>query len=377
MSTPFTTADLTRLESTARSLLSPLAFPTLAAWQSEVTRALGALLGGDHSLFRLPTGNGEFYTDDGAEIVQGLMTFAQQVTPEMITYWDDTPNVWHRDRRALGIEAFNFDIVSDVIRQGGFSIARAPVWNEVFFRNGVFDYAGLITTRPEGDAILWTLSPRLRNSNPDGQVALLRTLVPAFRAGLEAIDRFDAHRTTLDLVAEPLAVFDADGREIHRNPALVGLLARDPDAASVEAGLLRLARQMRPLGFPRLRDTVDHTALTFDVATAHTRYTLSGSLLRPDVFGPREAFLLSVRAQATHTAFPSPDDLRARFNLTKREAETALLVAQGLSNDTIAERLFVSRHTVRHHVESLTAKMDLSGKGRGAVAARLLALQES
>ena len=44
-----------------------------------------------------------------------------------------------------------------------------------------------------------------------------------------------------------------------------------------------------------------------------------------------------------------------------------------MSNDAIAERLFVSRHTVRHHLESAMAKMELTGRGREAVAARLLA----
>ncbi len=66
--------------------------------------------------------------------------------------------------------------------------------------------------------------------------------------------------------------------------------------------------------------------------------------------------------------------LRARCGLSRRESETALLVAEGLSNDAIAERLFVSRHTVRHHIESIMAKLDLTGKGRGAITARLLSL---
>jgi ATP/maltotriose-dependent transcriptional regulator MalT len=34
-------------------------------------------------------------------------------------------------------------------------------------------------------------------------------------------------------------------------------------------------------------------------------------------------------------------------------ATVAFLVAQGRSNDEITDRLFVSKHTVRHHIEAL------------------------
>jgi DNA-binding CsgD family transcriptional regulator len=68
--------------------------------------------------------------------------------------------------------------------------------------------------------------------------------------------------------------------------------------------------------------------------------------------------------------FPPLAVLRERYGLTKREAEVALLLAAGLKNEQVADRLFVSPHTARHHVESVLAKLEVTS--RSAVAVRLL-----
>jgi DNA-binding NarL/FixJ family response regulator len=43
--------------------------------------------------------------------------------------------------------------------------------------------------------------------------------------------------------------------------------------------------------------------------------------------------------------------------LTRREAEVLILIAQGLSNQTIAQRLFVSEATVKTHINNLFGKI--------------------
>ncbi len=49
--------------------------------------------------------------------------------------------------------------------------------------------------------------------------------------------------------------------------------------------------------------------------------------------------------------------------LTPREEEVLELLAEGLSNDEIAERLVISRHTVARHRENLMSKLNLHNRG--------------
>ncbi len=48
--------------------------------------------------------------------------------------------------------------------------------------------------------------------------------------------------------------------------------------------------------------------------------------------------------------------------LTKREREIILLVSEGLRNRQVAERLFISETTVRHHLTSIFSKLGVSDR---------------
>jgi DNA-binding NarL/FixJ family response regulator len=68
------------------------------------------------------------------------------------------------------------------------------------------------------------------------------------------------------------------------------------------------------------------------------------------VFDPRvHATLLAATSPAA--ASPDPPD-----GLTQREVEILGLIAQGLTNGEIAERLFLSSHTIKTHINRIFAK---------------------
>ena len=60
---------------------------------------------------------------------------------------------------------------------------------------------------------------------------------------------------------------------------------------------------------------------------------------------------------------PDVDTPAARlYTLSKREKEVHALVTQGLKNKEIAQRLFISEATVRHHLTNIFGKLGVNGR---------------
>ena len=55
------------------------------------------------------------------------------------------------------------------------------------------------------------------------------------------------------------------------------------------------------------------------------------------------------------------------LSLTRREIEIIALICDGLTNHQIADRLFISETTVRHHLTSIFAKLDVGDRLKLAV----------
>ena len=62
------------------------------------------------------------------------------------------------------------------------------------------------------------------------------------------------------------------------------------------------------------------------------------------------------------------------WNITPREYEVLQLIAQGLSNQEIAERLFLSLNTVKTHTSNVFSKLDVQRRTQAIQKAKELGL---
>lgn len=170
---------------------------------------------------------------------------------------------------------------------------------------------------------------------------------------------------TLELLGGAVLVCGLDGTEHHRTPALGTLLSAEPERERLLAMMRATARQLA-FGAGPAPDAADRT-----LQTPTARYRLRAALLSPELLPPGGAALLALVREGTPLRLlPGPDVLRRRYPLSRREAEVALLLAEGLANDAIARRLFISPHTARRHTEHVLGKLGLSS--RKALALKLL-----
>jgi DNA-binding CsgD family transcriptional regulator len=166
----------------------------------------------------------------------------------------------------------------------------------------------------------------------------------------------------------------AECAEVHRSDYLVATAARaqglvclasgdgDPCACLSEA-LAGFSRAHLPMEVARTRFELAQ-ALAGDrpeVAVAEARAALT-AFERLDAARHVDAAASLLRSLGAKTASARPSG----EVLTRREAEILDLLGHGLSNPEIADRLYISRKTVEHHVGNILAKLGLRSRGEAA-----------
>ena len=188
------------------------------------------------------------------------------------------------------------------------------------------------------------------------------------------------------LSAEPdiTVIGDApDGRTavnevVRLAPDVVLLDVRMPGMNGLEAAAEIMARRIDPA--PRLL-----MLTTFDIddyVYEALRLGASGFMLKD---APADELIRAVRVVATGDALLAPsitrrmieEATRRRSNvraeppqlraLTPREREVLELIAKGLSNTEIAERLYLAEQTVKTHVGRVFAKLSLRDRAQAVV----------
>jgi DNA-binding NarL/FixJ family response regulator len=193
------------------------------------------------------------------------------------------------------------------------------------------------------------------------------------RDGLEMLLKLEPDIDVVGTADDGAAAVEIVGKE---KPDLVLMDLKMPIMNGVEA-----TRQIRTK-YPEVKvlvlTTYDGDEWVFDAIKAGA----SGYLLKDT---PRDEVVKAIRGTATGKVYVDPSvagkvlgQVSSRqtqpatlitSKLTDREIEVLHLIAKGLSNADIADRLFLSEGTVRNHVSAILAKLGVPDRTQAAVIA--------
>ncbi len=97
---------------------------------------------------------------------------------------------------------------------------------------------------------------------------------------------------------------------------------------------------------------------------------LALKLTKPKV----ETQIVEKEITAKNTDFIINEEVMNELGISKRELEVLQLMADGLSNQEIAERLFVSLNTIKTHSSKVFEKMDVKRRTQAVEKAKRLSL---
>jgi len=162
------------------------------------------------------------------------------------------------------------------------------------------------------------------------------------RTGLEAVEL--CHANPPDVVLMDMIMPEMDGLEATRI-----IHAENPDIRIIvltsvndDGHMIQRAMQAGAVGY--LFKTVSVDRLGESIIKAYN----GEPVLSPDA----TRMLIQASTQA-----PAP-----AYHLSERELEVLALMVQGLNNTQIADKLVVSRSTVKFHVSSVLAKLNVSSR---------------
>ena len=353
----FSAAALGHLREAQRALLSLDADGDLATWAAPAFAPLRRLFRTDHVFTVAPDASGE-----GLSVCHPAAdeAFADGIKGEFVGFEDGFtrfreayPTGLHQLVRLAGPRAYHdAPFIEDRVRESH------NVYHGVLRPVGVERQHAVGVPLGRGEA-LFEVGYSAQDAPGVGEArhAALDLLLPAFEAGVRVREMAGAalRREAAALDASGVAVLavDADGAERHRTPTLGRLVASEP-----EGGALMRAASVLALAHVRGGGAASQT-----VGLAGGDYVLRAVHDGAALGAPGVLVFVERRS-----ALPPAPLLEARFGLTPREGEVALLLAQGRTDKEVADLLFISPHTARRHAERVLRKAGVSTRSALAYA---------
>jgi DNA-binding NarL/FixJ family response regulator len=362
MSVTLSSADLAALTRTIQLLVTPLDHESADAWRSAVTREVKQLLNADSGGFLLAGVDGPlFYTDDfPQELIEG-----SELQPPALS---DGTDIVDRGLE-LGVGKLELAYGPEVERY-----YRSDYYNDyadhLRKHDTLFTMAAIDGIPAPGVASLQLFHEKRtgRRFGPR-EIALLRLLFPAFRAGAEMCVRWERHRSdlarVLDTLGEAAVLFDMARRELHRTPGFQKAVEEDAESHRIVGAVDELAEALRRAALLDRSSLASQELQPVELRTTAARYALRGCLYGGNSGAPA----LLVTLQRKSPTARSSQELRAEYGLTPAEVRVAFVLARGWSNAEIAADLAISPHTARRHTERVLHK--LSVRSRAEVAPKL------
>ena len=339
-----------RIQDAQRVLLSPLRYETPEAWQQAACRHVQAVMGADHAYAFMPAEDGLTLAGSALDptFFRGLRRSFEGAQDGRFLFDDPMPLQMHLQRMNGGAGVYHELALADRS-----TIEQSPAYQTLFAPHGLKYATGMTVPLPTGEAALCVGFESSENLGYDRTADhRLHLLLPAFEAGIEQVRHLvpvqSALGSLIDTLSEAVVLVGPDGTEQHANRAFHALLAGEPDAEA-------LRDAARTLAADSLRPTDSPVIARREIGLAGGLYRLRVGRLPSPLLGGRGTLVLVER----RSPYPTPSALQEQFQLTPREAEVALLLAEGRSNDEIADGLYVSPHTVRHHVQKVLRKLDV------------------
>lgn len=300
----------------------------------------------------------------------------------------------------VAIEALDRAVVIGLRYDEDYSVAYSRAWlARIAFEQGRWDdavaYAALVAEGPEGRG---SISPvtglgalgrvQVRRGEPAAKETLARAVALGEGGEMQHVwsplcglaelawleGRVEAIPWLLDWVWR--AALDSDSPWARGEVGFwmwrAGAIDEPPDgaaeplAAQMEGDWRRAARLWAELGCPYEKAAALADGETDDLLAALDVFERLGA--RPASYRTR-ARLRDLGHKAVPRG-PRPTTRSDPHGLTRRQAEVLGLMAEGMSNAEIAERLFLSRKTVEHHVSAVLSKLGADTRARAIALAQ-------
>lgn len=185
------------------------------------------------------------------------------------------------------------------------------------------------------------------------------------RAGLRMLIDQNPTMKVVGVAGNRAEALDAAAKE-HPDIIILDILLGDEDGLTILPELRAVAKSARVLVLTGMRSSENRAMLAGAMGVVLKEHATEILIKAIDKVNQGEVWLDrlmmgSVLDELTQTPAIDPDKARIA-SLTDREREVVALIAEGLKNKQIGQRLFITETTVTHHLSSIFSKLEVADR---------------